>query len=186
MTGVADSDEAALEAFARRDGTTVFHPVGSAKMGLPSDPLAVVNARLKLIGLDGLRVIDASVMPAITSGNTNAPTMMIAEKGARDDPGGSEFDPIADRAWLGLAGGLSGAQSDLYPAVLFDDAARRDVVRVDGGEQSLQAGTPSLRECLRHGGRGVAAPLVSTARRCSRDGPGNNPAARRCRSASAG
>jgi choline dehydrogenase-like flavoprotein len=80
---VADDDEAALAAFARRDGTTVFHPVGSTKMGLPSDPLAVVDDRLRLIGLDGLRVIDASVMPAITSGNTNAPTMMIAEKGAR-------------------------------------------------------------------------------------------------------
>jgi choline dehydrogenase-like flavoprotein len=76
-------DEAALLAFARRDGTTVFHPVGSAKMGLASDPLAVVDARLKLIGLDGLRVIDAAAMPAVTSGNTNAPTMMIAEKGAR-------------------------------------------------------------------------------------------------------
>ncbi len=80
--GVADGDDAALAAFARRDGTTVFHPVGSAKMGLSSDPLAVVDARLKLIGLEALRVIDASVMPAITSGNTNAPTMMIAEKGA--------------------------------------------------------------------------------------------------------
>ena len=79
---VPDSDEAALEAFARRDGTTVFHPVGSAKMGLPSDPLAVVDARLKVLGLAGLRVADASVMPAITAGNTNAPVMMIAEKAA--------------------------------------------------------------------------------------------------------
>jgi choline dehydrogenase len=76
-------DEVALTAFARRDGTTVFHPVGTAKMGLPSDPMAVVDARLRVIGLDRLRVIDASVMPSITSGNTNAPTMMIAEKGAR-------------------------------------------------------------------------------------------------------
>jgi len=76
-------DDGALTAFARRDGTTVFHPVGTARMGLPSDPLAVVDARLRVMGLDRLRVIDASVMPSITSGNTNAPTMMIAEKGAR-------------------------------------------------------------------------------------------------------
>jgi choline dehydrogenase-like flavoprotein len=51
-------------------------------MGLPSDPLAVVDERLRVIGVDNLRVVDASVMPVITSGNTNAPTMMIAEKGA--------------------------------------------------------------------------------------------------------
>ncbi len=62
--------------------TMIFHPVGSAKIGLASDSRAVVDANLRVIGLDGLRVIDASVMPTVTSGNTNAPTMMIAEKGA--------------------------------------------------------------------------------------------------------
>jgi choline dehydrogenase len=63
-------------------GTTIFHPVGTAKMGRDSDPTAVVDERLRVIGIDALRVIDASVMPTITSGNTNSPTMMIAEKGA--------------------------------------------------------------------------------------------------------
>src|SRR5437879_11973972 len=63
-------------------GTTIFHPIGTAKMGRPTDPFAVVDERLRVIGLDRLRVVDASVMPTITSGNTNAPTMMIAEKGA--------------------------------------------------------------------------------------------------------
>ncbi len=74
-----ESDEA-LAAAARDLGTTIFHPVGTCKMG--SDPLAVVDDRLAVHGVAGLRVIDASVMPRITSGNTNAPTVMIAEKGA--------------------------------------------------------------------------------------------------------
>ncbi|WP_421936218.1 GMC family oxidoreductase [Phenylobacterium sp.] len=76
-------DEASLARAAGDIGTTIFHPVGTAKMGLPSDPQAVVDARLRVIGLEGLRVIDASVMPTITSGNTNTPTIMIADRGAR-------------------------------------------------------------------------------------------------------
>jgi choline dehydrogenase-like flavoprotein len=63
-------------------GTTIFHPVGTAKMGAASDAMAVVDERLRVRGVDRLRVIDASVMPRITSGNTNSPTLMIAEKGA--------------------------------------------------------------------------------------------------------
>ncbi len=80
---VSSDDDAALAKAAGNIGTTIFHPVGTAKMGLTSDPKAVVDARLRVLGIDGLRVIDASVMPTITSGNTNSPTMMIAEKGAQ-------------------------------------------------------------------------------------------------------
>jgi choline dehydrogenase-like flavoprotein len=76
------NDEASLEKAAGDIGTTIFHPVGTARMGRADDANAVVDARLRVIGIDGLRVIDASVMPSITSGNTNSPTMMIAEKGA--------------------------------------------------------------------------------------------------------
>jgi choline dehydrogenase len=76
------NDDGALIKAAGDIGTTIFHPVGTAKMGRATDAMAVVDERLRLIGLDRLRVVDASVMPTITSGNTNAPTMMIAEKGA--------------------------------------------------------------------------------------------------------
>ncbi len=78
---VDDSDAALIHA-AGDIGTTIFHPVGTAKMGLTSDPLAVVDERLRVHGVQNLRVIDASVMPTITSGNTNTPTIMIADKGA--------------------------------------------------------------------------------------------------------
>jgi len=79
---IRSDDDTALAKAAGDIGTTIFHPVGTAKMGRDDDRQAVVDARLRVIGVNGLRVIDASVMPSITSGNTNSPTMMIAEKGA--------------------------------------------------------------------------------------------------------
>jgi choline dehydrogenase len=71
------TDEAALDAAIARTASSAYHPVGSCKMGLASDPLAVVDERLRVHGLEGLHVADASIMPTLTSGNTNAPSMMI-------------------------------------------------------------------------------------------------------------
>jgi len=83
LPGSTVSDDPESLAKAAGDiGTTIFHPVGTAKMGMTSDPAAVTDARLRVHGVGGLRVVDASVMPTITSGNTNTPTIMIAEKGA--------------------------------------------------------------------------------------------------------
>lgn len=81
LPGTAASTEQELEQAAARIGTTIFHPVGTCKMGV--DDMAVVDPRLRVHGVQNLRVIDASIMPTITSGNTNSPTIMIAEKGAR-------------------------------------------------------------------------------------------------------
>src|SRR5436305_2814113 len=75
-------DDASLAKAAGDIGTTIFHPVGTAKMGAANDPMAVVDERLRFRGIARLRVADASVMPTITSGNTNTPTAMIAEKAA--------------------------------------------------------------------------------------------------------
>ena len=84
-SSVVNDDE--IAAFIRAEAQTLYHPVGSCKMG--NDATAVVNARLRVHGVEGLRVVDASVMPRIIAGNTNAPTIMIAEKAAdiiRADP----------------------------------------------------------------------------------------------------
>ena len=70
-----------IDSFIRSESLSVYHPVGTCKMG--KDNLAVVSDRLKVRGVDALRVVDASIMPRITSGNTNAPTVMIAEQGSR-------------------------------------------------------------------------------------------------------
>jgi choline dehydrogenase len=82
LPGADIRDDVGLSQAAAKIGTTIFHPVGTAKMGPDDDPFAVVDSRLRVRGVQGLRVVDASVMPSITSGNTNSPTVMIAEKGA--------------------------------------------------------------------------------------------------------
>jgi choline dehydrogenase len=80
IPGKAAQANAELESFIRASAETEYHPVGTCKMG--SDPMAVVDDELRLRGIERLRVIDASIMPSIVSGNTNAPVIMIAEKGA--------------------------------------------------------------------------------------------------------
>jgi choline dehydrogenase len=82
LPGAALTSEADLVRAAGDIATTIFHPVGTAKMGRDEDPSAVVDVRLRARGIAGLRIADASIMPRITSGNTSSPTMMIAEKAA--------------------------------------------------------------------------------------------------------
>ncbi|MCP3727042.1 GMC family oxidoreductase N-terminal domain-containing protein [Paraburkholderia sp. CNPSo 3272] len=82
LPGLAFQTEEELREAAGNVGTTIFHPVGTCRMGRADDPDAVVDARLRVRGVEGLRVVDASVMPTITSGNTNSPTLMIAERAA--------------------------------------------------------------------------------------------------------
>lgn len=82
LPGLAFQTEEQLREAAGNVGTTIFHPVGTCRMGRADDPDAVVDARLRVRGVEGLRVVDASIMPTITSGNTNSPTLMIAERAA--------------------------------------------------------------------------------------------------------
>lgn len=79
-TSAAAQTDAEIDAWIKQNAETIYHPIGTCKMGVETDPMAVVDGELKVIGIKGLRVIDASVMPTLVSGNTNAPTIMIAEK----------------------------------------------------------------------------------------------------------
>ena len=76
--GAGKQSDAEIDGWIRETAETIYHPVGTAKMG--NDPMAVVDAKCRVHGLQGLRVVDASVMPTLVGGNTNAPTIMIAEK----------------------------------------------------------------------------------------------------------
>ncbi len=72
--------DAEIDAWIKKTAETIYHPVAPAAMGAKGDPMAVVDAECRVQGIAGLRVIDASVMPTLVGGNTNAPTIMIAEK----------------------------------------------------------------------------------------------------------
>jgi choline dehydrogenase len=78
--GKAVQTDAEIDAWIKQTGETIYHPVGTCRMGTAGDPYAVVDGELKVQGVSGLRVVDASVMPTLIGGNTNAPTIMVAEK----------------------------------------------------------------------------------------------------------
>ncbi len=80
--GAAVQSDAAIDAFVRAKVESAYHPCGTCRMGRADDPLAVVDPECRVIGIEGLRVINSSIMPSITTGNLNAPTIMIGEKGA--------------------------------------------------------------------------------------------------------
>jgi 4-pyridoxate dehydrogenase len=93
--GPDKTSDADLDAYARATATTVYHPLGTCKMGPDSDPAAVVDPQLRVRGVDGLRVVDASVMPDLVGGNINAPVIMIAEKSADIILGRAPLAPVA-------------------------------------------------------------------------------------------
>jgi choline dehydrogenase len=97
--GPGATDDLSLDAWARQATETGYHAAGTCKMGPQNDPEAVVGPDLRVLGLEGLRVIDASIMPAIVSGNTNAPTVMIAEKGGDLVLGRDPLPPSTAAVW---------------------------------------------------------------------------------------
>jgi choline dehydrogenase len=101
LPGIQFQTQQELVEAAGNVGTTIFHPVGTCRMGTDNDPAAVVDSRLRVIGVRGLRVVDASVMPTITSGNTNSPTLMIAERASemiREDRRNIEVQEVISSA----------------------------------------------------------------------------------------
>ena len=101
LPGPLAADDNALRGHIRKYAETLYHPVGTCKMG--SDAMAVVDSELRVRGVEGLRVVDASIMPTIIGGNTNAPTIMIAEKAADLIKGHHSPQQTTDYALTGAA-----------------------------------------------------------------------------------
>jgi choline dehydrogenase len=98
--GPGVKSDAAIDAWVRQAVETCYHPVGTCKMARDSDANAVVDDQLRVHGVEGLRVVDASIMPSIVSGNTNAPTIMIAEKAADMIRGRPALRPSDAPVWI--------------------------------------------------------------------------------------
>ena len=94
LPGPGSRSDEEIDTHIRATGITVHHPLGTCKMGRPSDPAAVVDPELKVLGVDALRVVDASVMPDLVGGNINAPVIMIAEKAADLIRGRTPLAPV--------------------------------------------------------------------------------------------
>ena len=89
-----------IDSFIRQHCESAYHPCGTCKMGQPSDPMAVVDHECKVIGVDALRVADSSIMPMVTNGNINAPTLMIGEKASDHILGRDPLPPSNQEPWI--------------------------------------------------------------------------------------
>ncbi len=93
------SDEA-IDTWVRQNVESAYHPCGTCRMGAPGDPLAVVDPECRVIGVDRLRVVDASIFPTVPNGNINAPTIMVAEKAADLVLGRETLPPADVETWI--------------------------------------------------------------------------------------
>ena len=98
--GSAVQSDEEIDAFIRQHCESAYHPCGSCKMGAVQDPTAVVDSECKVIGIEGLRVADSSIMPQVTNGNINAPTLMIGEKASDHILGRDLLPPSNQEPWV--------------------------------------------------------------------------------------
>ena len=98
--GAAVETDDQIDGFIRDHGESAYHPCGTARMGRSDDPLAVVDAECRVIGVEGLRVADSSIFPRITNGNLNAPSIMVGEKAADHILGRGMLAPANDEPWI--------------------------------------------------------------------------------------
>jgi hypothetical protein len=195
MPGADVKSADGIRAYIKEWSKTDYHPVGSCKMG--SDDAAVVDTQLRVHGLSGLRVIDASIMPTLISGNTSAPSIMIGEKGAAIMRAGASFERAAPIRW-GLLGASDIAETRMIPAMR---RLGHDVVAVASGTPTgRHVRRPQRHPGVRLGRRVIArddidastsaAPTSTTVRRRSSRPPrASTSCARsrsRCRSRTAG